>query len=328
MKKIGTVIDERPNYYRGQLLLEDDFIAEQNYHISARRRHNINLHGWGIIRGFTVSREDDKTVTIAPGYAIDESGQEIFLHEAKKVILSDFSPNERLRVDILYEETPGAGGAAPQKRCDCFTAIVVVRASDGDAGLTLATIRLDEQGRLGERSIDVSQTRYVTMLTPGSVKPVNLDDRLRKGWFRSPFRPDPLVNVPEGEGEVPPPFRVGATEAVSPSPRQADEKDLGAAGTMFIPLPPSVTRISRIRIAGAENEGEIRLQLIVGGWDPERDVHVRNIILERRLRSGRYNEEFEIENGVIDREYHTLSLRLRGTRRTAVSLIAVEFVYD
>jgi hypothetical protein len=31
MKKIVTVVEQRPNYYRGQLLLEDDFLAEQNY---------------------------------------------------------------------------------------------------------------------------------------------------------------------------------------------------------------------------------------------------------------------------------------------------------
>ena len=46
MEKIRTVIEQRPNYYRGQLLLEGDFLAEQTYHVEARQHHNRHLHGW------------------------------------------------------------------------------------------------------------------------------------------------------------------------------------------------------------------------------------------------------------------------------------------
>ena len=44
------LIAQKPAYRNGQLLLADDFIAEQRYHIHAGRRHSLNLHGWGVVR--------------------------------------------------------------------------------------------------------------------------------------------------------------------------------------------------------------------------------------------------------------------------------------
>src|SRR6266852_1021020 len=98
MEKIKIAIGQRPNYYRGQLLLEGDFLAEQSYHVDARRRHNRNLHGWGVVRGLTVSRDSDTSLTINPGIAIDASGYEIFLERAQHVSLAEFGPNELLQV--------------------------------------------------------------------------------------------------------------------------------------------------------------------------------------------------------------------------------------
>ena len=329
MKKIVTVIEQRPNYYRGQLLLEDDFLAEQNYHVNARRRHNLNLHGWGIVRGFTVSRESATSILINPGVAIDGSGCEIFLDETKHINLAEFGPNALLRVGLTYEETTGpeGGPAAPQKRRDCCAMMTVSRVSENIEALTLATIQLDGQGRLNEESIDSSQARYARILAPGSITPTELHENLRKGWLRLPFRPDPLVNVPEGEREIPPAFRVGTTEALSPAPREADEKDKGAAGTMAIPIPPSVTQVSRLRIAGARNEGEILVKLVMGGWNPSKNEHVRKTLVDGRITSGRFLKTFDIDDTALGSEYQTLSLWLRGTRRTAISLIAIEFVY-
>jgi hypothetical protein len=85
--------------------------------------------------------------------------------------------------------------------------------------------------------------------------------------------------------------------------------------------------VTRLRIAGARNEGEIILQLIVGGWDQSKNEHVRKTIIDKKITSAPFLETFDIDNTAIDPEYQTLSIWLRGTRRTAISLIAIEFVY-
>jgi hypothetical protein len=329
MEKINTAIERRPNYYRGQLLLEGDFLAEQSYHVNARRRHNLNLHGWGVVRGLTVSRAGDNAITVTPGIAITETGIEIFLEQSQRVDLTEFGPNELLRVGFTYEEAAGseAGAAAPAKWCDGYAVVTVSRISADSVGVTLATVQLDGQGKLGLEAIDYSQTQYVRTVAPGAITPTELHESLRKGWLRVPFRPDPLVNVPQGETEIPPAFRVGATEALSPAHREAGETDRGAAGTMAIPLPPSVTQVTRLRIAGAMNEGEIILKLVVGGWDPNKNEHFRRMIVDATITSEPFLETFDIAETALDPEYHTLSLWLRGTRRTAISLLAIEFAY-
>jgi hypothetical protein len=43
------------------------------------------------------------------------------------------------------------------------------------------------------------------------------------------------------------------------------ESDRGGAGTMAVPIPPSVTQITGLRIAGAENKGGVTIRLYRGG---------------------------------------------------------------
>lgn len=330
MSKIRTLIEQRPNYYRGQLLLEDDFLAEQNYHVTARRRHNKNLHGWGVVYGLTVSRESATSITVNPGFAVDESGNEIFLEEPKHVDVAKFRPNELLKVSLAYEEASGveAGAGAPHNRRICYAVVTLSEVSENIAELTLATVRLDGQGRVSEEAVDYSQTRYARIVAPGSITPTELHESLRRGWLRMPFRPHPLVNVPkDGVKDIPPEFRVGPTQALSPDHKGAGEKDRGAAGTMAIPIPPSVKHVTRLRIAGAENEGEILLKLMIGGWDPSKKQHFEEMLVEEKITSAPFMETYNINDTALDPEYQTLSLWLWGTRRTSVSLIAVEFVY-
>jgi hypothetical protein len=97
---------------------------------------------------------------------------------------------------------------------------------------------------------------------------------------------------------------------------------------MAIPIPPNVTSVTRLRIAGLENQGEIRLELIVGGWDREQSTHIRKTILDEIIPTASpFFKEYAIGDTALDPEYHTLALWLKGTQKTAVSLIAVEFAY-
>src|SRR5262249_39756332 len=147
-------------------------------------------------------------------------------------------------------------------RVDCYAVLTVVQESDPRSGLVLGTVTLNDQGKVTLEGIDYALTRYAR-LSAGSITAVQLHDDLRRGWLRLPFRPDPMVESPEGEAGLPP-FRVGATVALSPDPKEAGEKDRGAAGTMAIPIPPSVRHVARVRIAGMENKGEISFELIRG----------------------------------------------------------------
>jgi hypothetical protein len=327
MKKIKAVLGRRPNYYRGQLLLEGDFLDEQTYHDAARRRHNLNLYGWGVVRGLTVSRQSDHAILINPGVAIDDLGRELFFDEPEQVNLAEFGPNAELRVALKYEEISGSEkGTAPSlTRYDCCAVVSVSRRAEDDSGVTLAIVRLDGQGTLSRTAIDDSHTPYVK-IAPGSITATELHETLRKGWLRLPFRPVPLVSPPDRDEPIPPAFRVGETEARSPDPETGDE-DKGAAGTMAIPIPPNVTRVTRLRIAGSRNEGKILLHLTVGGWDPDKNNHFRKIIVEEEITSEPFMETYDIEEKILDPEYQTLSLRLWGKRKTAVSLVAVEFEF-
>ena len=157
---------------------------------------------------------------------------------------------------------------------------------------------------------------------------VNLHESLKKAWLRLPFRPVPLVNVPENDFEIPPAFRVGATEALSPRPNEG-QNDKGAAGTMAIPLPPNAMQITRLRIAGERNEGKIHFRLFIGGWDPINNRHYRHTLTDKEISTaGPFLETFDIKDNLLDYEYHTLSIWLRGTRRTSISLIAIELLYN
>jgi hypothetical protein len=331
MEKIPVAVEQRVNYYRGQLLLEDDFQAEQSYHVNARLHHNLKLHDWGVVRGLTVSRDSDTSLTINPGVAIDASGYEISLERAQHASVAGFGPKDLVQVGLGYEEVTAAGGSAgaSQRRRDFRAVITVSKPPEDGAGLTLARVQLDEQGKVDEKTIDYSHTKYAKNVAPGSITATELHESLRRGWLRVPFRPAPMVEGPEeGTEEGLPAFLVGATEARSPNPTEPGGRDRGAAGTMAIPIPPNVKSVTRLRIAGLENQGEITLKLFVGGWDRERSQHIRKTILEETIPSARpFFMEYPITDSLLDPEYHTLALWLKGTRKTAVSLIAIEFVY-
>ena len=332
----SILVEQRPNYYRGQLLLEDDFLAEQNYHVNARLRHNMHLHGWGVVKGLRVSRETADSIKVAPGFAVDAMGREILITENQYLTISGFGPNELITIGLAYQESYNfseKGDIEDQKRKDCYALIKVLRASDSEKheALTLARIKLNQEGEIGENAINYDETTHLRVLGPGSITHDELHPSLKTGWVRMPFRPHPLVNLPEKETEMPPMFRVGATEAISPNPKETGEKDRGAAGTMAIPIPPNVTQVNRLRIAGSQNEGEILIELLKGGWDSLNKKHVREKILVKKITSTSnekwFEETFSIENTSLDPEYNTLCLWLRGTRRTAISMVAVEFAY-
>jgi hypothetical protein len=73
-------VPTRVNYFNSQMLYDDDFKAEQDYHRTMRLLHNSSLHTWGIVSGLEVKNgSKGNEVVIGKGMAIDNQGREIVL---------------------------------------------------------------------------------------------------------------------------------------------------------------------------------------------------------------------------------------------------------
>jgi hypothetical protein len=77
---------ERVNYFPRQLLTVDDMVTEFEYFRQKLRRHNLFLHGWGIVCGLEVTPDPTSDapsrVKIGSGYAIGPYGDEIYVADA------------------------------------------------------------------------------------------------------------------------------------------------------------------------------------------------------------------------------------------------------
>jgi hypothetical protein len=95
---------KRLHYFDHQFLREDDFTAEQHYHMKMRRLHNHLLHTWGIAEGLVLSFViGESRVTIGEGVAVDGAGREIVLAETRTQDLSSFA-GKTVFVTIAYGE--------------------------------------------------------------------------------------------------------------------------------------------------------------------------------------------------------------------------------
>src|SRR5687767_13381289 len=77
---------ERNNFFTGKLLLERDFIDEQDYFVEKNLLHNKRLHGWGVVCGLRLKQHSnascrDRFVCLEPGMALDCCGHEIVVRE-------------------------------------------------------------------------------------------------------------------------------------------------------------------------------------------------------------------------------------------------------
>jgi len=97
---------KRMNYFKGEFLQAQDFKDEQQYHVDMLRRHNKNLHTWGIADGLDITFiVGEKKITVTKGMAIDAKGKQIVLLEDKEIDLSA-STETTLYVTVSYKEIP------------------------------------------------------------------------------------------------------------------------------------------------------------------------------------------------------------------------------
>lgn len=332
MTPVKRIAWKRPQYFRGQLLDENDFRAEQDYHRNARLLHNLRFHSWGVVYGLAVSRDSDVQLSVAPGLAVDSLGREVILEEAAVIDVTEFGPNRTVFLtfscDEKTEEPRRSDYGEGLARAVEYSVVSASTTAGAGASVTLASVHLDANSKIVAGSISYSQTTYATsVLAPGSVGYRELADgsitqaklgaELRVGWVRMPFKPIALEDKKS--------FRIGPTEA-----RSTDD---GASGSMGIPAPPGVTEITRFRIAGELNEGVIKIALYRCGWNEDRKKHERTTLLEKDLPTTTLTQGFEEtvdvsrELGTMDSQYHALSVVVEATKKTSISLIAVEFGY-
>ncbi len=320
-QKIGT----RPAYFDGQLLQAEDFIAEQQYHRKARRRHTLAVYGWGVVSGLDVKATSDRAIAVQPGFAVDADGNEIELGQAVSFDVGEFPPQVRLRVTLAYQDD-----TEPERehrnRIDSHATLTVSDGPDDKSALLIATLQLDASGKIDRASIETSAVRRLkSKITPGSVEPASLAPALRVGWLRLPFHGSPLEQGPERDKVLPPPFLQGTTEVRSHEKWNGSDNTLGAGGNMAIPIPFGATLVSRFRLAGVDNADRIDFRLVRGGFDPAKKLHARHVLLEKTIKGHPYDETFPVDGGQLDPSDHTLALWVRGWGKTSISLVALEF---
>jgi len=103
----GTI--SRPNFYAGQILDAQILQAEQDYHREKQRRHNLALHGFGIVEGLEVRVEATADapvdrVHVDPGYAISRCGEGITLGQC--VVLALPQTPQEIYVSLRHHDIP------------------------------------------------------------------------------------------------------------------------------------------------------------------------------------------------------------------------------
>jgi hypothetical protein len=309
---------KRLKYFTHQFLREQDFEAEQNYHIAMRRLHNRSIHGWGVVEGLAVRKKNEREITIDPGIAIDGQGREIILANQITRDLSSFERNSHTYITIAYDESLddgdrySSGGVEGYTRTTETPVIGEKRhepAKDGSV-LTLARVRINENGNIHEEI----ETHLRTTLTTRSSA---------AGWVRMPFKPVRLEPLRVGEKLIPPKQWDPSVEFTVDVASAYCEKS--ARGSMHIPIPPGASRLKAFRICGT-TRGKIEVELIRGGWNLEANKGELKEIMRRTVEREAFDELVEIAD---DRQHlgelHSLSIGVVAEGKTEIWLVAARF---
>lgn len=321
------LIERRPAYRRGQLLLENDFIDEQQFHTHARYRHNRHLHGFGVVHGLEVTRASDFAISVSPGFAVDAHGHEIELRDGVTLEISGLPLGAVARVVLGYTTESPATADEPNSRIESYAYLRIVTGAEPN-DVRLATLELDERGKISEIGVAPDQRDLLlTRIAPGSVKAEALDPSLRCDWITMAFHPS---DMPTDERDWRPPFRVGATQAITHREIDGKPNTNGGGGSMAIVLPPGVRQILRFRVAGEVNEQKLTAVLVKGGFHEGDGKHLRDEILKLEAQKGSYlvtGDVPEAHRLVDPKRLRTLSVDIRAHGYARISLIALEVSY-
>lgn len=321
----------RPNYFTGQLLDQEDFQAEQTYHLESRRRHARELHRYGIV-GLEVTRLGPRDVQVSPGLAVDKYGREIVVDQPLTLALTDAAPKGVIYITIEYAEQPddaqeSSGNPAESARVVEYAVVSVTAAApspDGPA-LALARLPLDEKGQIAVIDPAVRQLAGArlaagsvgtTELGHASVTREKLHPALRSGWVRQPFKPSPFAEArgPKDAKD----FIIGATRTY------CDES--GAKGTVAIPVPAGAERLKQVVVAGPMNQAGIEIVVFRCGWNADTNTPEatasQSIVIQPS--AGFFNRNIQL-NWSLKADSHGVALYVYAQGRAEISLVAAEF---
>ena len=322
--------NKRPNYFTGQLLGEEDFQAEQKYHLGLHRDHNRSLHVWGVISGLDLERVDDTTALVRAGSATDAAGRIMVLDTAQKLPLHPASESSSVFLTIGYDEDfDGADRSSDNSqnftRISEFSLIDDAASAPPEDGavITLGKVQF-AAGKIV--SMDTSMRHLASAhlapgsvglneLAPASVRLATLAPELRNGWVRLPFKPSSFVEPQKAAMD----FFIGVTKTY------CDHR--GAKGTMAIPVPMLADRLKTLVIAGERNEAQINIELDRCGWNLAQSLHEKTTLLQTQIpKKTPFYETFAI-NKTLDHANHALAIYVEATGDASISLIAAEFEY-
>lgn len=320
------LIARKPAYRHGQLLLEDDFIDEQQFHVHARYAHSRWLHGFGVAQGLELSRGGDLSVTVSAGYAVDRKGREIELREPETLELAGLPAGAMAWITLGYRTEHVAQEGDPDRRIDCYAQLRVATGVE-TFDIRLGSAQLDERGRIAPDGVGHKERDTLrTPIAAGAVGPEALAPQLRRDWITVAFHPSPMA---QDEDDSRPPFRIGATQAVAHKEWNGKPNTRGAGGTMTIAMPPGARHIHRFRVAGSANEGGMTATLVKGGFDRDAKKHLRDVLIAIEVPRGAYFETVDIPDShrSLQDRHRTLAIDVRAEGYAAISLVAVEVSY-
>lgn len=152
----ASALPRRPNYFDGQELGAADFLAQRQHLDGLRHLYNSGLHTWGIAQGLgVVAGADSRSVVIAPGLAIQPSGQEIVVEDAIALATPGLG-GQAVNLFILARPTrtdlSQASLASGYKRLAYVPTPIFAVAGQtvDDEAVFLATAMLTDNGEVGE----------------------------------------------------------------------------------------------------------------------------------------------------------------------------------
>ncbi|HEV2381668.1 MAG TPA: hypothetical protein VG206_17985 [Terriglobia bacterium] len=315
---------KRLNYFNHQFLEEQDFKAEQSYHIERRRLHNRLLHSWGVAEGLEVRRKGDREIVVDPGAAYDREGREIVLAAPATHDVSPFTEHPTLYVTLSYKEHSdkadfrSSGGVENYNRITEGAEISFTHEplQDGSV-IPLARVQLDDASRnIRHVQTDIPQRKRAG----GLVSPV-------AGWLRLPFKPVRLESLRVGERLRPTQYKERDAEAefvVDIASAYCGER--GARGTMPVPPPPGASRIKAFRIAG-ETAGSVQMELFRTGWNLEAKKREQTLLVKETISEASFHKHLEVKEDLqyLNPESHTLALSVVAEGTTTIWLVAARF---
>jgi hypothetical protein len=165
-------IRKRLNYYTGLFLQEEDFKAEQSYHVEQQKEQNKLLLTPGIIdpnTGLVVTVSPDKTkVTVSAGVAIDVAGNQLIVLEGD-TNRKDISTTAATEQDVfltlssqeLITDAPAGGTGTRIFAQPKFELIPIANPPSEDVKIRLVQLKIGSAGIIGTPDLSVRKTAGV-----------------------------------------------------------------------------------------------------------------------------------------------------------------------